>query len=164
MEENFNEEELAYVQRAEKYCSASEQCLSSVRAKLLIWGAKRPLAERILNHLTNEGFIDEQRYANAYCLSKVGSQKWGRIKVIFQLRSKQLPQAVIDEAIRSIDPEVYRDALVSLGKTKWETLPKTDVAKSTKKLQAFLATKGFEMDVIQENTQAITEIEAPTEE
>ena len=79
MIQEFNDAEMPFVQRAEHYCAGDEQCISSVRTKLMTWGADRLLIERILQYLVREDYINEQRYAIAYCQTKMRNQKWGRI-------------------------------------------------------------------------------------
>ena len=154
MDIKFEDDDLNFVQKAEKYCAQSEQCMSSVRAKLLIGGASRPQAEKIIKHLCQENFVNEQRYSKAYCESKVRYQHWGRIKISYQLRSKQIPQSLIDEAVANIDPEAYRQALVELTHERWKTYKDGEMEKNKRKLMSFLATKGFEMDIIKDVVDA----------
>ena len=154
MDNKIEEVDLSFIQKAEKYCAQSEQCMSSVRAKLLIWGASRPQAERVIKHLCQEGFIDEHRYSTAYCDSKIRNQHWGRIKISYQLRSKQIKQHLIDDVLAGIDPEVYRQSLVELTHERWKTYKDGDIEKNKKKLMSFLATKGFEMEIIKEVVDA----------
>lgn len=149
MSVGFKEEELPFVQRAERYCAMSEQCITSVRAKLISWGAERKLMERIIEHLVDKGYVDERRYALAYSEAKLRTQKWGRMKIAFQLRSKQLPKSLIDEALASIDQELYDQVLTRLAESKWETLTGDDPYKNRQKLVAFLQSKGFLLDEIQ---------------
>ncbi len=157
MEIKFDEAELELAQKAEKYCAVSEQCMSSVRAKLFIWGASRPQAEKVIKHLCANNFINEQRYAESYSSSKVRLQHWGRIKIAYQLRAKQIPQNIIDNAIESINIDDYRKSLIELTHSRWEMYPDGDFEKNRRKLMAFLATKGFEMDIIKE----VVDLELP---
>ena len=144
MSAEFNENELPIVERAERYCAQGEQCRSGIRAKLSSWGATPQLADRVVNHLCKQGFIDEHRYVLYYADNKLRNQKWGRLKISYQLRSKQLSRDLIDEALRSIDPQVYHDVLTELAKTKLQTLTGLDERQTTTKLTSFLLTKGFE--------------------
>lgn len=148
MAAGFKEDELPFVNRAQSYCAMSEQCVTSVRAKLISWGVERKLIERIITHLVDKGYVNEQRYVMMYCDSKLRLQKWGKVKIGFQLRSKQIPKALIDEGLASIDEEVYRQVLADLALAKWETMKEGDFAKNRQKLVAHLQTKGFSVDEI----------------
>ena len=99
MVQNLTEEEMSLLARAERYCANEEQCRTSVRKKLCDWGATPNTSTKIVNRLIDQGYIDERRYARAYVASKLRNQKWGRLKVIYQLRSKQVPPKFITEAL-----------------------------------------------------------------
>ena len=55
--------------------------------------------------------MDDQRYARAYVADKYRFNHWGRVKIRFMLRSKRLPEELIDEALAGIDEEAYLEAL-----------------------------------------------------
>lgn len=154
MSVKFQENERPFVERAENYCAASEQCASSVRAKLLVWGASHELTDKVMKHLKEADFINEMRYAKLYCGSKLRQQKWGKVKMAYQLRAKQIPRNIIDAAIASVDEQAYKEALQSLLVEKWALLAsESDDRKRRVKLTNFLASKGFEASEIQECIQ-----------
>ena len=150
MVQNLSEEEMSLLARAERYCANEEQCRTSVRKKLCDWGATPDSSTKIVNRLIDQGFIDERRYARAYVSSKLRNQKWGRLKVIYQLRSKQVPPKFITEALAEIPDEEYRNILLDVARTKWETYTPTEpTAKRRTKLVTFLASRGYESPEIQ---------------
>lgn len=141
---------MSLLARAERYCANEEQCRTSVRKKLCDWGATPDSSSKIVTRLIDQGFIDERRYARAYVSAKLRNQKWGRLKVIYQLRSKQVPPKFITEALAEIPEEEYRNILLDVAKTKWDTYPATESnAKRRSKLVTFLASRGYESPVIQ---------------
>ena len=147
---NFSEEDMSLLAKAERYCANEEQCRTSVRKKLFDWGVSVDLSNRIINRLVDQGFIDERRFSRAYCSSKLRTQKWGRLKVIYQLRSKQIPPKFITEALNEIPDEEYRDILFSVAQEKWDSYnPADTVAKRRSKLSTFLASRGYEGAEIQ---------------
>ncbi len=150
MVQNMSEEEMSLLARAERYCANEEQCRTSVRKKLSDWGASIELSGRIVNRLIDQGFIDEKRYARAYVSAKLRTQKWGRLKVIYQLRSKQVPPKFITEALSEIPDEEYRNILLDVATTKWQTYDTNEtMAKRRSKLVTFLASRGYESPEIQ---------------
>ncbi len=150
MVQNLSEEEMSLLARAERYCANEEQCRTSVRKKLCDWGATPDASTKIVNRLIDQGFIDERRFARAYVSSKLRNQKWGRLKVIYQLRSKQVPPKFITEALAEIPDEEYRNILLDVARTKWETYaPSEPTAKRRAKLVTFLASRGYESPEIQ---------------
>ena len=107
-------------------------------------------SSKIVNRLIDQGFIDERRYARAYVSSKLRTQKWGRLKVIYQLRSKQVPPKFITEALAEIPDEEYRNIMLDVANMKWSSYDTAEAAsKRRSKLVTFLASRGFEQPEIQ---------------
>lgn len=162
---NLTEEDMLLLAKAERYCANEEQCKTSVRKKLCDWGVSVDLSNKIVSKLVEQGFIDERRYARAYCSSKLRHQKWGRLKVIYQLRSKQIPPKFITDALLEIPDEEYRDILRHVADEKWATYsPSDSLAKRKSKLTTFLASRGFEAPEIQNLLKVYTDGETPEEQ
>lgn len=153
--ENFTESELAFLSKAEQYCAGGEQYRQAVVKKLLAWGADRDTAYKVVDHLCENDFIDEARYCRIYCESKLHLQKWGRIKMAYQLRAKGISNALIEEALANLDTDQYSDTLVQLAASKARTLHESDPMRRRQKLMGFLASHGFEMNEI---TRAMEQI------
>ena len=150
MVQNLSEEEMSLLAKAERYCANEEQCRTSVRKKLCDWGATPDSSNKIVNRLIDQGFIDARLYASAYVSSELRHQKWGRLKVIYQLRSKQLPPKFITEALAEITDEEYRNILLDVANTKWASYSASEAtAKRRSKLATFLASRGYESPEIQ---------------
>jgi regulatory protein len=150
MVQNLTEAEMSLLAKAERYCANEEQCRTSVRKKLCDWGATPDSSNKIVTRLIDQGFIDERRYARAYVSTKLRHQKWGRLKVIYQLRSKQVPPKFITEALAEITDEEYRNILLDVAETKWTSYTPTEpIAKRRSKLATFLASRGYESPEIQ---------------
>ena len=144
----FNESEIPFLSKAEQYCAQSEQCRSSVMDKLTRWGASHELSERIINHLVKNDYINERRFCQIYSESKMNLQKWGRIKIAYQLRAKRIDKRLIDEALTDLDPNRYHEVLLQLARQKMSTIKDDNPFARRNKLMAFLASHGFESDEI----------------
>lgn len=150
MVQNISEEEMSLLAKAERYCANEEQCRTSVRKKLCDWGASIESSNRVVNHLVDQGFIDERRYARFYCSSKLRNQKWGRLKVISQLRMKLIPPKFITEALQEVSDDEYREILRSVADSKWVTYsPADSLDRRRSKLNTFLQSRGYESPEIQ---------------
>lgn len=146
---NFTESEMAFVTKAEQYCATGEQCRSAVRDKLLTWGAGQELRERIVDYLTENDFINEERYCRIYCDSKMHLQKWGRVKIAYQLRSKRIDNTTINKALQEINEEDYQETLSSLTRNKNNSITEPDNKKRRAKLMSFLSSHGFTISEIE---------------
>ncbi|MBN2806993.1 MAG: RecX family transcriptional regulator [Prolixibacteraceae bacterium] len=134
--------------RCMAFCSQSEKCRSDVSKKLEKWGIEPAAAEQIIKQLIKERFIDEQRYANFFARDKFRFNKWGKVKIAYQLRQKNIPAALIEEALEQIDPEDSTALLVKLISDKARKITYKNTYDRKGKLMAYARSKGFEFDAI----------------
>lgn len=132
---------------AAAYCATAERCVSDVRAKLERSLASEEQQQTVIDYLVKQGYLDESRYARAFVHDKFRFAGWGRIKIRYALRMKNVPDAAISEALASIDEEDYQSRLKSILQAKKQTLSGDDYAVRGK-LMRFAASRGFEMDAV----------------
>lgn len=162
-EPKFSEIEQVYLSKAEQYCAAGEQCRSAVRDKLMTWGASQESIHKIIEYLVENDYINEERYCHIYCESKLHLQKWGRIKIAYQLRGKRIDNKHIEKAILNIDENEYRETLKKLAENKLLTIKEKDPRKRNAKLISFLSSHGFEMCEIHDTIKTLTQCEEEME-
>lgn len=81
-----------------------------MRRKLHQWGESAQ-ADRLVDVLLEEGFIDEDRFAEAYALDHVRIKGWGPRKVAAALRMEHaLGDDVVSLALMALKPEDIDDA------------------------------------------------------
>lgn len=136
--------EAAYTRLADM-CARGEQCASDLREKMWRWGVRGSDADRIIEKLELEGFLDEERYARAYARDKVRFSGWGRRKVAAMLAAKRIGSSAIREALEAVDPEFYREALEKAAAAKCRSLD-LDQAADRVKAMRFLLQRGFDAD------------------
>ena len=130
--------------RVAAYCSASEHCIQEVEKKIESAGLSRAENERIIARLLQEKYIDENRYCRFFVNDKLRFNKWGRIKINYELQKKNIPSATRQEALDGIDEQEYSDILLALLKTKMKTVRGKDERDVYLKLLRFAAGRGFE--------------------
>lgn len=136
------------LKRAAALCSNQEQCSSHIREKLLSWKVSNRDAEKIIQLLIKEKFLDDARYASFYVRDKFRFNGWGKIKLRMMLKQKQIAGPVIEEALNQIDPELYKQTCSRLISDKAATLKESNQFKRKGKLFRFAAQRGFESDLI----------------
>lgn len=141
--------------RAASLCSISEHCTSQIREKLMQWGLSAEDVEEILEHLVEEKFIDETRFARAYCHDKFLYNHWGRIKIGQMLRHMHLSEEHISEGMAVILEDDYMDALNEALCQKNRTLRDTDSYQRKGKLVRHLLSRGYEMDLVLDAVEAV---------
>jgi regulatory protein len=137
--------------KAADYCAIQDRCISEIRSKLIYWGADSGLTDLLIQALVNEGFIDEQRFANAFARGKFRNLQWGKVKIRYELKNKGITQAMIEKALSEIDEEDYLSCLNELISKK----QKSGSGKDPLKIMRFLASKGFETDLIRKVMKTI---------
>lgn len=135
---------------ATQRCARSEQCRSEILEKLRQRGLPANEAEGLCDRLEDEGYIVEQRYADAFVHDKLLFDHWGRIKIAQALRLRGISSDEIASALeKNYDETAYREALTHLLEKKAASLPpEEDVYKRMEKLVRFAATRGYEPDLI----------------
>ncbi len=134
-------------QKATSFCAYQERCLSEIKEKLYEWEASQEESEAIVNQLIKEKYIDEERFAKIYAGSKFRTKKWGRLKIKYMLKQKNISNALINKGLQEISAEEYYETLKTLALQKKEALRnKFDKVK----LYNYLISKGFESDLVQE--------------
>ena len=130
--------------RAAAYCSAAERCIQDVEKKIKAAGLTGEESDRIIARLLKERFIDESRFARYFVNDKLRFNKWGRIKISYELQRKGIPADIRAEALAGIDEQEYQDILSSLLKSKKKTTRGKDERDVYTKLLRFAAGRGFE--------------------
>jgi regulatory protein len=142
--------------RAAALCARCEQAPGDMREKLIKWGLSGDDAGQIISQLTEQGFIDEQRFARAFVKDKFAFNGWGKIKISHQLRLKGISGESIDEAMAAIDDEEYRSRLTELLRAKWRTVKEREPRAAWAAMMRFAASRGFETSIAAECVKLVT--------
>lgn len=129
-------------------CSRGEQAESDIRNKLQRWGIDPAEADRIIQRLKDNNFLNEERYAHAFVRDKARFNGWGRVKIAHALRQKQVSSSVILQALdEELDAESSRNTLMHLLQGKARTLTGHEPRLARAALLRFAASRGFEADL-----------------
>ncbi len=141
------------LQKLMALCSQREKCTHDIREKLLQWNIETADQEQIINTLINEKFIDDSRYATAAVKDKFRFNKWGKIKISWFLKAKNIEKAIIDDALQVISDSEYRETLSELMKQKQKQIKDPDLYKKKAKVIRFVTSRGFEYNMAMEEYQ-----------
>ncbi|MGV8091823.1 MAG: regulatory protein RecX [Mangrovibacterium sp.] len=134
--------------RAAFLCSKSEKSSGSIGKKLLDWGLVPDDAEPVLKKLIDEKFIDDERFARSYVKDKFRFNKWGKIKIAWQLRAEKVSGSIIARAMEEIEEEAYMETLKKLLRDKSKTIRSANPYDRRGKLLRFAQSHGFEPELI----------------
>ncbi len=131
-----------------KYCAWQERCSYDAGNKLQNLGASKQDAEKIIKWLKNENYINDVRFAEAFVRGKFNNNKWGKIKIISELRIRNLDEQTIKNALKEITESDYLKTLNELASKKWREVKADNLFQKKQKTAAYLANKGFETDLV----------------
>ncbi|MBQ8055287.1 MAG: RecX family transcriptional regulator [Paludibacteraceae bacterium] len=134
------------LRRAAELCSAKEYCLFDIRERIRSWGISEKEVQKIIDYLKEEKYLDDNRFVKAYVKDKFRFNKWGKIKIAYSLRFKNIDNKLIDDALESIDIDDYKNTIFEIMKTKLKGLKYKDSYEAQAKLVRFATSHGFEPD------------------
>ncbi|WP_091841225.1 regulatory protein RecX [Prevotella sp. ne3005] len=159
MKKEMNEQE-AYLQLA-ALCAQAEHCEQEMRDKMKRWELDEMVQNRVIDRLTEERYIDNERYARAFVKDKIRYNKWGRRKVQQALWMKRIDTDIQQRVLDEIDEKEYLDVLRPLLKQKRKSIKAGNDYELNQKLVRFALSRGFTFDIIRQclNVDEIDEYE-----
>ena len=142
-------EQEAYLQLA-ALCAQAEHCEQEMRDKMKRWELDETAQNHIIDRLTKERYIDNERYARAFVKDKIRYNKWGRRKVQQALWMKRIDADIQQRVLDEIDEKEYLDVLRPLLKQKRRSTKAADEYELNQKLVRFALSRGFTFDVIRQ--------------
>lgn len=135
--------------KIKSYCAYQERCHSEVKEKLYSYGLHKNEVEEIVSKLIEENYLNEERFAVHFAGGKFRIKKWGKVKIKYLLKQKQVSEYCIRKALTDIDGKEYMKTLAKLAEIKLRSLKmEKNIFIKKKKLQDHLKQKGFEADLI----------------
>lgn len=136
------------LQKLKHYCGYQERCHSDVKEKLYNLGVWKKDHDEIIAELIEENYLNEERFAIAFAGGKFRINHWGRIKIKYALKQKQVSDYSIKKAMKQINEEDYLALLKKLAKEKYASLKSEQYLARRKKTMDYLIGKGFEMELV----------------
>ena len=130
-----------------EWCSKSERCIYEAKNKLKKFELSDDQSDTAIEYLINEKFIDDSRYVKFFVNDKLRFNKWGKVKLHFMLRQKQINESVISEALDEIDHELYLQILRDLLVSKLKSVKGKSAYERKGKLANHALNHGFETEL-----------------
>ncbi len=143
--------------RASSLCARREYCSGDIHRKLYDWKVDKAIADKVVAKLIEEQFVDDLRFAKFYVRDKSKFNRWGKDKIVWQLRMKKVDQAIIDEAVEELNDDEMLEILTQLLIEKNRTIKEPDSYKRKASIIRFAAGRGFSFDQINEVLEKILE-------
>ena len=136
--------------RLEALCASSEQCSHDMDEKLRRWQLPEDARARIIAHLVEEGYVDDERYCRAFVKDKIRYNKWGRRKVEQALWQKRIDEDIRQRVLDEVPDDEYLSVLRPLLQQKRKSTKAQNDYDLNQKLLRFAMGRGFTYDIIRQ--------------
>jgi regulatory protein len=129
--------------KLEHYCAYQERCHKEVTQKLYDMKMIPEARDKIIVHLLQHNFLNEERFAQAYTRGKFRIKKWGKQRIQLELKRRDISKTIITIALKEISDVNYYNTFHALAEKKVETIRETNAQKKRKKLADYLFYRGW---------------------
>lgn len=152
---NFNNTHKTYTvdeatARLMRFCAYRDRCHQEVEKKLKEMRMIPEAQQEIIYRLIQEKFLNEERFARSFARGKFRIKKWGRVRIVRELKQRNISKFNIDCALTEIDSEKYQLQLEALLEKRLAALTEKNKYKLRKKLADYVLYRGYESHLVYE--------------
>lgn len=136
--------------KLEGYCAYQERCHKEVRTKLISMRMIPEAIDLITVHLIQNNYLNEERFAKAYVRGKFRIKKWGKNRLVRELKFRDISKYSIDTALKEIDLDDYYKTLDELIQKRINQVTEKNIYKKKKKVVDYLFYRGWESNLVYE--------------
>ncbi len=130
-------------------CARGEHSSGEMLQKMRLWGLADEAQARIMERLTKDRFVDDERFARAFVNDKIKYNQWGRRKIEQALWAKGVDRDVQQRVLDAVDDEEYIKVLRPLLRSKERSITARNEFERQMKLIRFAQSRGFSMAEIE---------------
>lgn len=135
------------LEKAASYCAYQERSEQDVRNRLGKWDVAASKTDAVIDNLKKEGFLDNERFAEAFVRGRFRLKKWGRKKIRYGLLQHGIDNEAVENALALIDDEEYILVLQDLLARRVRGKANPSLQDKSKTFN-FLGSKGYEYELI----------------
>ena len=137
--------------KALRYLTYRGRSVEEVRSKLREQGFDRAVIQKVIDRLTDLGYLDDGNFANQWARHLATLRLWGDKKIGATLREKGMPRDLVDRAIAEARAEKDEESAIrELIEKRLRREPPCEVFsyKGRRRLMQALAGRGFSVGTI----------------
>ncbi|AXT52250.1 RecX family transcriptional regulator [Aquimarina sp. BL5] len=143
------------LKKMEHYCAYQERCHKDIKDKLSSMKLIPEAKEKIILHLLEHNFLNEERFAKSFARGKFRIKKWGKQRIVRELKFRQISAYCIKMALKEIPENEYLETFHELAEKKFATISETNAFKKRKKLIDYLLYRGWENQLVFEKVNEL---------
>jgi|TARA_R110000765_G_scaffold24188_3_gene60761 regulatory protein len=136
--------------KLEGYCAYQDRCHKEVISKLREMNMIPQAIDLIVGHLIQENFLNEERFARSFARGKFKIKKWGKNRIVNELKHRDISKYNITTALKEIESKEYLNTFNVLAKKRLSEIREKDLQKRRKKLADYLLYRGWESGMVYE--------------
>lgn len=136
-----------------RYCAYQERCHQEVNKKLDELNIIPLAKEHIIVELIQQDFLNEERFAKIFTISKFNQKNWGKKRIINELKRREISAINIKTSLNQIDDSEYLAKLSRLVEKKWNATAEFNLANKKKKVMNYFLYRGWESHLVYEQIQ-----------
>tara|TARA_R110000744_G_scaffold286992_1_gene398242 strand:+ start:2053 stop:2532 length:480 start_codon:yes stop_codon:yes gene_type:complete len=141
--------------KIENYCAYQDRCHKEVVSKLKEMGMIPIAIDTIIAQLIEDRFLNEERFAKSFARGKFNIKKWGKNRIVNELKFRNISKYNITTALKEIDPNEYLKTLDILANKRLQQISETNIQKRRKKLADYLLYRGWESHLVYEKLKEL---------
>ncbi|MBT8244606.1 MAG: RecX family transcriptional regulator [Winogradskyella sp.] len=134
----------------ENYCAYQERCHKDVTNKLKSMRMIPEAIDNIVVHLITNNYLNEERFTKAFVRGKFRIKKWGKNRIIKELKFRQISDYTIKSGLKEIDLDDYFNTLHELTEKRISQVKEKNSYKKRKKVADYLLYRGWESNLVYE--------------
>ena len=107
-------------------------------------------SDHIMVHLIQHNYLNEERFAKAFVRGKFRIKKWGKNRLVRELKLRDISKYTMDVALKEIDLDDYYETLDALVQKRIAQVNEKNIYKKKKKVMDYLLYRGWESQLIYE--------------
>ncbi|MGV6829097.1 MAG: regulatory protein RecX [Flavobacteriales bacterium] len=140
----------------ENYCAYQERCHKEVEQKLREMKMIPKAVEIIIEHLLQNNFLNESRFSQAFARGKFTNKKWGKQRIVRELKFRNISEYNIQLALKEITETDYLTTFNTLAEKRFLQLSsEKNLQKKRKKLADYLLYRGWESHLVWEKIKEL---------
>ena len=143
--------------KLERYCVYQDRCHKEIETKLNEFVLIDEAKNQIILHLLEHNFLNEERFSKSFARGKFKIKKWGKQRIVRELKFRDISDYNIKTALKEIEEEEYFSTIFEIADKRNAHINEPDFYKRKKKLTDFLIRKGYEFDLIFETVKNVLE-------
>ncbi len=141
--------------KMEHFCAYQDRCHDEVIRKMRSMAVLNGVLDEIMVNLIQHDFLNEERFARSFARGKHRIKYWGNVRIINELKARNISKINIATALKEITTEEYLENFHFIAERHWDSITEKNALKKRKKFCDYLLRKGFESNFVYEKVKEL---------